>query len=80
LVEIMSDETSIHLQLARVYLEAGQREACVAQLDTVAGKMLESGNPRGAGTILKKIISLQPDNISAYEEALRNLQTRLGAG
>ncbi|KPL20134.1 MAG: hypothetical protein AMJ93_12695, partial [Anaerolineae bacterium SM23_84] len=60
-------------RLARAYMDAGMRDEAVEQLDILGEMQLEAGLHWHAITTLKAIIALEPANLEAYKQLLRQI-------
>ena len=61
-------------RLAELYIQDGQILEAVDQLDAIAEEMMNANNRFGAISVLQKIISLDPPNVSEFRNALNQLR------
>jgi len=74
LVEQHPNNNGLRMRLAGLYIRSQQKEKAVSELDTLADHFLTAGKKEDAAAILKKIISLKPENAEEYSQALAELQ------
>jgi tetratricopeptide (TPR) repeat protein len=74
LKEEMPRETYIIQQLVDLYLDGGQNEKAIAELDGLGDILLEDGLRTEAISVVEQIISLSPPNIGSYQKLIEQLQ------
>jgi len=79
LVESYPAEAGVSGRLARLLFESGQKEEAVAELDRLGEQQLEQGRLQDAIATVRQIIALNPQNLSAYQQLLRQLESPSGS-
>lgn len=79
LVESYPAEAGVSGRLARLLFESGQKEEAVAELDRLGEQQLEQGRLQDAIVTVRQIIALNPQNLSAYQQLLRQLESPPGS-
>ncbi len=72
-VRLQPQQMALRARLARAYIEAGQREKAIRELDALGELQLEQGLREQAITTVRFIISLKPKNAEAYRQLLSQL-------
>jgi tetratricopeptide (TPR) repeat protein len=72
-VRIHPQQMALRARLARIYIEAGQREEAIAELDMLAELQLSAGLQEQAKATIRYIISLKPQKLESYEHMLSQL-------
>jgi tetratricopeptide (TPR) repeat protein len=72
-VRIHPQQMALRARLARIYIELGQREEAVAELDTLRELQLGAGLREQAKATVRYIISLNPQKADAYQHLLTQL-------
>jgi tetratricopeptide (TPR) repeat protein len=72
-VRLQPHQMALRARLARVYIDAGQKEDAIRELDTLGELQLDAGLREQATATVRFIISLRPDNSQAYRELLEQL-------
>jgi tetratricopeptide (TPR) repeat protein len=72
-VRLQPQQMALRARLARAYIDAGQREEAIAELDALGELQLERGLREQAITTVRFIISLKPKNVEAYQQLLSQL-------
>jgi len=65
---------SLHIRLARTYLDLRLKEEAIAALDTVGEIQLEAGKTKDAIRTIQAIIHLGPSHVEGYEQLLSQLK------
>ena len=73
LVDSKPQDIPLRSRLGRICIEAGMKEAAIAELDTLGELQLEAGRRRDAMDTLRTIISLKPREKEGYTQLLREL-------
>jgi tetratricopeptide (TPR) repeat protein len=76
IVRSRSQDPTLHLRLARAYLDARRKKEAIAELDAVGELQLEAGKTQDAIHTIQAIIRLGPENIEGYQQLLAQLRTR----
>ncbi|MGD2207419.1 MAG: tetratricopeptide repeat protein [Anaerolineae bacterium] len=72
-VRLQPQQMALRARLARAYINAGNREEAIGELDALGELQLEHGLREQAITTVQFIISLKPKNADAYRELLSQL-------
>jgi tetratricopeptide (TPR) repeat protein len=72
-VRIHPQQMALRARLARIYIEAGQREEAIAELDMLRELQQGAGLQEQAKATVRYIISLKPQKADAYEHLLTQL-------
>ena len=70
------DELSIHIRLARLYLDLRMKQEAISELDTVGEIQLNTGQTQEAIRTIQAIIRLGPENPAAYRQLLSQLTSQ----
>jgi len=66
-------QMALRARLARAYIDAGQREEAIKELDALGELQLDAGLREQAMATVRFIISLEPKNVTAYRQLLAHL-------
>ena len=69
-------ELSLHMRMAKLYLDLKMKREAIAELDVVGEIQLETGMTREAVRTIQAIIRLGPDNIQGYRQLLAQLRAQ----
>jgi tetratricopeptide (TPR) repeat protein len=69
-------ELSLHMRLAKTYLDLQMKTEAITELDVVGNIQLESGKTQEAIRTIQAIIRLGPENVRAYRQLLAQLQAQ----
>jgi tetratricopeptide (TPR) repeat protein len=72
-VRLQPQQMGLRARLARAYIDAGQREEAIGELDSLGELQLEHGLREQAISTVRFIISLKPKNVEAYRQLLSQL-------
>ena len=72
-VRLQPQQMALRARLARAYIDAGQREEAIGELDSLGELQLEHGLREQAISTVRFIISLKPKNVEAYRQLLSQL-------
>lgn len=72
-VRLQPQQMALRARLARAYIDAGQREEAIGELDALGELQLEHGLREQAISTVRFIISLKPKNVEAYRQLLSQL-------
>ena len=72
-VRLQPQQMSLRARVARAYIDAGMREEAIRELDTLGELQLDAGLREQAIATVRFIISLQPDNVEAYQQLLAEI-------
>jgi len=72
-VRLQPQQMSLRGRLARAYIDAGQREEAISELDALGELQLDAGLREQAVATVRLIISLKPKNVEAYQQLLAQL-------
>jgi len=73
-VEKWPDVIALRARLAQAYLDGGQTEEALEQLDRLGDQQLEAGRMEQAKATIRAIIALQPPNVAEYKRLLEDLE------
>lgn len=74
-LESQPDELTLVARLARLYQDTGRREDAINQYDQLGELQLQAGLAAQAKETIRTILALQPDDPSAYQRLLEEIQT-----
>jgi predicted TPR repeat methyltransferase len=74
MVESHGNEIGLVARLARLYQDTGRKEQAITQYDRLGELQLEAGQTAQAATTIRTILALQPEDSSAYQQLLSELQ------
>jgi len=72
-VQERPDDIPLRTRLAQAYLDSGDIEEALVQLDTLGELQLQAGRVKDAVTTIKAILRLNPPNADAYRQLLAQL-------
>jgi tetratricopeptide (TPR) repeat protein len=72
-VRLQPLQMALRGRMARAYIDAGQREEAIRELDTLGELQLDAGLREQAMATVRFIISLNPKNVEAYRQLLAQL-------
>ena len=67
-------QAELYKRLAALYSKDGKTDKAVEQLEVLANEMLTNGDERGAASIFKTIISMEPPDVEKYKASLDALE------
>jgi tetratricopeptide (TPR) repeat protein len=70
------DDLDLHMRLARVHHDLGDRKGAIAELDAIAQLQVGMDQTQAAQRTIMAIIRLGPDNVDGYQQLLSQLQRR----
>lgn len=73
-LESQPDEITLVARLARLYQDTGRRQDAINQYDQLGELQLQTGLTAQAAETIRTILSLQPDDPSAYQKLLEEIQ------
>ncbi|MBN1659935.1 MAG: tetratricopeptide repeat protein [Anaerolineae bacterium] len=73
MVRLQPQQMALRARLARAYIDAGQREEAIRELDVLGEMQLDAGLREQAMATVRYIISLKPKNVEAYRQLLDQL-------
>ena len=74
LIKENEDRVVLRRALADQYLQAGQTEKAVTELDAVSELLIEGGKKLEAVDVIQQILLLNPSNTDEYRTLLEQLQ------
>lgn len=74
LLEDRPDDPTLRRNLAQAYHQAGNNEAAIKELDSLAEAMLDAGKKEEAVVIINQILLMNPPNAGQYRQLLMQLQ------
>jgi tetratricopeptide (TPR) repeat protein len=74
MVETHSNEIGLVARLARLYQDTGRKTQAIAQYDRLGELQLQAGQTAQAAATIRAILALQPEDASAYQQLLSELQ------
>jgi tetratricopeptide (TPR) repeat protein len=74
-LESQPDETTLMARLARLYQDSGRRQDAINLYDQLGEVQLHSGQTAQAAETIRTILALEPDDPSAYQRLLEEIQT-----
>jgi tetratricopeptide (TPR) repeat protein len=69
-------DLSLHMRLAKTYLDLQMKREAITELDVVGNIQLEAGKTQEAVRTIQAIIRLGPENAQAYRQLLSQLQAQ----
>jgi tetratricopeptide (TPR) repeat protein len=72
-IRLQPQQMALRARLARAYIDAGQREEAIRELDALGELQLDAGLREQAMATVRFIISLKPKNLEAYRQLLAQL-------
>jgi tetratricopeptide (TPR) repeat protein len=72
-VRLQPQQMPLRARLARAYIDVGQRDEAIAELDALGELQLDAGLRDQAMATVRFIISLKPKNVEAYRQLLAQL-------
>ncbi len=76
LAETRPGEAGLRRRAARLLLERGQKDEAIAELDALGEQQLEQGRLKEAIITIRQIIALNPRQVAAYQQLLRQLEAQ----
>jgi Flp pilus assembly protein TadD len=73
MVRLQPHQMALRARLARAYIDAGQSEDAISELDALGVLQLDAGLREQAIATVRFIISLKPKNVEAYRQLLAQL-------
>jgi DNA-binding SARP family transcriptional activator len=74
MVETHPQESGLVARLGRLYRDTGRRSEAIAQYDRLGELQLQAGQTPQAAQTIRTILALKPDDPSAYQQLLNELQ------
>jgi len=74
MVESHGNEIGLVARLARLYQDTGRKTQAIAQYDRLGELQLQAGQTAQAAVTIQTILALQPEDSSAYQQLLSELQ------
>jgi tetratricopeptide (TPR) repeat protein len=71
----IAGEGYIPRKLAQLYLDLGQMDLAINELDGLGDLLLNDGRKQEAVAVIQEIINLNPSNVSDYQKLLEQLQS-----